>query len=139
MRFIIFFDKFNNLMRYLISLVGLFILLSCSSSEKNNFSGDWELVNLFRDNEAIPSLEGPTIISSFRSENLVFYYNTLMYYKVQDDSLFFYDEQTNELGRAFKYEFMDDGMLSLKFNRKLKSDSVKIINITYESIWSKVD
>jgi len=126
-------------MRHLISLVGLFILLSCSSSEKNNFSGDWELVNLFRDNEAIPSLEGPTIISSFRSENLVFYYNTLMYYKVQDDSLFFYDEQTNDLSRAFKYEFMEGDILSLKFNRKMKSDSVKIINITYESIWSKVD
>ena len=126
----IFFDKFNNLMRHLISLVGLFILLSCSSSEKNNFSGDWELVNLFRDNEAIPSLEGPTIISSFRSENLVFYYNTLMYYKVQDDSLFFYDEQTNDLSRAFKYEFMEGDILSLKFNRKMKSDSVKIINIT---------
>ncbi|MDG2342645.1 MAG: hypothetical protein P8L24_06260 [Cytophagales bacterium] len=125
-------------MRHLILFV-LFILLSCSSTENNTFSGDWKLVNLFRDNEAIPSLEGPTIISSFRSDNLVFYYNALMYYKVQNDSLFLYDEQTNELGRAFKYEFMDDGMLSLKFNRKLKSDSVKIINITYESIWSKVD
>ena len=55
MIFINFFDKFNNLMRYLISLVGLFILFSCSSSEKDNFSGDWKLVNLFRDNEAIPS------------------------------------------------------------------------------------
>jgi len=134
----IFFDKFNNLMRHLILFV-LIILLSCSSTENNTFSGDWKLVNLFRDNEAIPSLEGPTIISSFRSDNLVFYYNALMYYKVNGDSLFLYDEQTNELGRAFKYEFMDDGMLSLKFNRKLKSDSVKIINITYESIWSKVD
>ena len=134
----IFFDKFNNLMRYLISLVGLFVILSCSS-EKNNFAGDWKLVNLSRDNEPIPSLEGPTMISSFRSENLVFYYNTLMYYKVQDDSLFFYDEQTNDLSRAFKYEFMEGDILSLKFNRKMKLDSVKIINITYESIWSKVD
>ncbi len=62
-----------------------------------------------------------------------------MYYKVQDDSLFFYDEQTDDLSRAFKYEFMEGDILSLKFNRKMKLDSVKIINITYESIWSKVD
>lgn len=62
-----------------------------------------------------------------------------MYYKVQDDSLFFYDEQTNDLSRAFKYEFMEGDILSLKFSRKMKLDSVKIINITYESIWSKVD
>ncbi len=62
-----------------------------------------------------------------------------MYYKVKDDSLFFYDEQTNDLSRAFKYEFMEADILSLKFNRKMKLDSVKIINITYESIWSKVD
>ena len=62
-----------------------------------------------------------------------------MYYKVKDDSLFFYDEQTNDLSRAFKYEFMEGDILSLKFNRKMKLDSVKIINITYESIWSKVD
>lgn len=139
MIFINFFDKFNNLMRYLISLVGLFILFSCSSSEKDNFSGDWKLVNLFRDNEAIPSLEGPTTITSFRSDNLVFYYNTLMYYKVQDDSLFLYDEQTNDLSRAFKYEFMDDDILSLNFSRKIKLDSVKTTEIIYESIWSKVD
>ena len=139
MRFIIFFDKFNNLMRYLILLVGFFILLSCSSSKKNTFSGEWGLINLFRDNEEIPSLDGPKIITSFRSDNLVFYYNTLMYYKIQDDSLFLYDEQTNNLARAFKYEFMDDDILSLKFNRKMKLDSVKIINITYESIWSKID
>jgi len=126
-------------MRYLISLVGLFILFSCSSLEKDNFSGDWKLVNLFRDNEAIPSLEGPTTITSFRSDNLVFYYNTLMYYKVQDDSLFLYDEQTNDLSRAFKYEFMDDDILSLNFSRKIKLDSVKTTEIIYESIWSKVD
>ena len=62
-----------------------------------------------------------------------------MYYKVKDDSLFFYDEQTNDLSRAFKYEFMEADILSLKFNRIMKLDSVKIINITYESIWSKVD
>jgi len=62
-----------------------------------------------------------------------------MYYKVQDDSIFFYDEQTNDLSRAFKYEFMEGDTLSLKFSRKMKLDSVKIINITYESVWSKVD
>lgn len=134
----IFFDKFNNLMRYLILLVVLFTLLSCSS-EKKYFSGDWKLVDLFRDNEAIPSLEGPTMITSFKSDNLVFYYNTLMKYKIQNDSLFLYDEQTNDLARAFKYEFMEDDILSLKFNRKMRSDSINIINITYESIWSKVD
>ena len=96
-------------------------------------------MDLFRDNEAIPSLEGPTKITSFKSDNLVFYYNTLMKYKIQNDSLFLYDEQTNDLARAFKYEFMEDDILSLKFNRKMRSDSINIINITYESIWSKVD
>ena len=62
-----------------------------------------------------------------------------MYYKVQDDSIFLYDEQTNDLSRAFKYEFMDDDILSLNFSRKIKLDSVKTTEIIYESIWSKVD
>ena len=72
-------------MQYLVSLLLFFILSSCSNQESFQFSGDWKLQSLSADNEIIPFAE-PAPVTSFRSDNLVFYYNTLMRYELTNDS-----------------------------------------------------
>ena len=135
------FDKFNNLMRYLISLLLLFIVLSCSNKENYEFSGDWKLITLYEtvygeeDNKPFPE-PAPTI--SFRSDNLVFYYNTLMSYEIKGDSMILYDDRTKTVSRKFKYKFYNQDEFSFSFIRKLKVDSIGILDINYKSIWSKV-
>lgn len=122
--------------------LGFLILLfnGCSSPKPFEFSGNWDLVKMFRDNNEI-SLEGLYKMSTtFHSDNLVFYYNTLMYYEVENDSLFLFEEETKQLARAFKYEILADGKLSLKYIRKMRADSTTIIDVLYESRWKqKVD
>ena len=110
---------------------------ACSNPKAFKFSGDWDLVKMFRDNNEM-SLEGLYKMSTtFHSDNLVFYYNTLMYYEVENDSLFLYEEETKQLARAFKYEILEDGKLSLKYIRKMRADSTTIIDILYESQWEQ--
>lgn len=122
--------------------LGFLILLfnGCSSPKPFEFSGNWDLVKMFRDNNEI-SLEGLYKMSTtFHSDNLVFYYNTLMYYEVENDSLFLFEEETKQLARVFKYEILADGKLSLKYIRKMRADSTTIIDVLYESRWKqKVD
>ena len=64
-------------MQQLVSLLLFFILMSCSNQDVPKFSGDWKLESLNADEEIIPFPE-PGPITSFRSDNLVFYYNKLM-------------------------------------------------------------
>ncbi len=116
----------------------IFNLIGCSSPKDFKFSGNWDLIKMFRDNNEM-SLEGLyKMTTSFHSDNLVFYYNTLMYYEVEDDSLFLYEEETKQLARAFKYKILEDGILSLKYVRKLKADSTTIIDVLYESQWEQI-
>ena len=49
-----------------------------------------------------------------------------------------YEEETKQLARAFKYKILEDGILSLKYVRKLKADSTTIIDVLYESQWEQI-
>ena len=116
----------------------IFYLIGCSSPKDFKFSGNWDLVKMFRDNNEMP-LDGLyKMTTSFHSDNLVFYYNTLMYYEVENDSLFLFEEETKQLARAFKYKILEDGILSLKYIRKVRADSTTIIDILYESQWEQI-
>ena len=72
-------------------------------------------------------------------DNLVFYYSHLLTYSLEEDSLFFFNEQTGKLQNAFKFKIIDDNNYSLTFIRRLKIDSINTIDITYKSLWSKVE
>ena len=72
-------------MRKIIYFFTLIIIFSCSKPIK--LKGDWKMNVLLENNIEKPSPVQPPIIS-FRSDNLVFYFNTLMVYELEDDSLF---------------------------------------------------
>tara|TARA_Y100001936_G_C15928295_1_gene587924 strand:+ start:287 stop:625 length:339 start_codon:yes stop_codon:yes gene_type:complete len=112
--------------------------MSCSNQEAPKFSGDWKLESLNADEESIPFPE-PGPITSFRSDNLVFYYNTLMRYEIKEDSLILYDEQAGTISRRFKYEFNNENVFTLNFIRRVRVDSLEFLDIKYKSKWIKVD
>ena len=125
-------------MQQLVSLLLFFILMSCSNQDVPKFSGDWKLESLNADEESIPFPE-PGPITSFRSDNLVFYYNKLMRYEIKEDSLILYDEQAGTISRRFKYEFNNENEFTLNFIRRVRVDSLEFLDIKYKSKWIKVD
>lgn len=128
-------------MRYIFLLL---IFISCSRKKEFILEGDWKLQNIFKEGEKVicktPSGDDcPVMITSYRSDNLVFYYSHLLTYSLEEDSLFFFNEQTGKLQNAFKFKIIDDNNYSLTFIRRLKIDSINTIDITYKSLWSKVE
>ncbi len=96
---------------------------------------------LLENNIEKPSPVQPPIIS-FRSDNLVFYFNTLMVYELEDDSLFLaYEENPEQIIRAFKIDFIDSDHINLSYLRKVPIDSFPTVlkNITLQSQWSKIN
>jgi len=126
-------------MRKLIYFFVLIITFSCSKPIE--LKGDWEANALIIDNikrEDFP--EFPII--SFRSDNLVFYFNTLMVYKLKEDSLYLtYEENPEQIIRAFKIDFIDQDHINLSYLRKVQVDSFStaLKNITLQSQWSKIN
>lgn len=125
-------------MQYLVSLLLFFIFISCSTQEPFKFSGDWKLESLYADSETIPFPE-PAPVTSFRSDDLVFYYNTLMRYKLNNDSLKLFDEESGVLVRNFKIDFESQDQFSLTFLRKIQIDSANYSFVTYNSLWKKIN
>jgi len=128
-------------MRYIFLLL---IFISCSPKKDFVLGGDWKLENIFKEGEKVicktPSGDDcPVMITSYRSDNLVFFYNNLLTYNLEGDSLFFFNEQTGKLQNAFRLKIIDDKNYSLTFIRRLKIDSTNTIDITYKSLWSKVE
>ena len=126
-------------MRYIFLL---FLLLSCSDSSDFKLDGDWKLKKVFREGEEVicKTASGddcPIIITSYRSDNLLFYYGNLLTYQKTDDSLFYYNEQTGKIQNAFKFDKIDDNNYSLVFIRRLKIDSVNTKDLIYKSFWTK--
>ena len=96
---------------------------------------------LLENNIEKPSPVQPPIIS-FRSDNLVFYFNTLMVYELEDDSLFLaYEENPEQIIRSFKIDFIDSDHINLSYLRKVPIDSFPTVlkNITLQSQWSKIN
>ena len=126
-------------MRKIIYFFTLIIIFSCSKPIE--LKGDWKMNVLLENNIEKPSPVQPPIIS-FRSDNLVFYFNTLMVYELEDDSLFLaYEENPEQIIRAFKIDFIDQDHINLSYLRKVQIDSfpTALKNITLQSQWSKIN
>jgi len=129
-------------MRKLIYFFILIITFSCSKPIKPiELKGDWKMNVLLENNAEKPLPVQPPIIS-FRSDNLVFYFNTLMVYKLKEDSLYLtYEENPEQIIRAFKIDFIDQDHINLSYLRKVQVDSFStaLKNITLQSQWSKIN
>ena len=126
-------------MRKIIYFFTLIIIFSCSKPIE--LKGDWKMNVLLENNIEKPSPVQPPIIS-FRSDNLVFYFNTLMVYKLKEDSLYLtYEENPEQIIRAFKIDFIDQDHINLSYLRKVQVDSFStaLKNITLQSQWSKIN
>ncbi len=76
-------------MKKFFYIISLLVFYSCSESKKLNFSGDWKLVSMYQDNSPISIEHLNAKTTSFKSDNLVFYFNRLMRYEILNDSVFF--------------------------------------------------
>ena len=126
-------------MRKIIYFFTLIITFSCSKPIE--LKGDWKMNVLLENNTEKPLPVQPPIIS-FRSDNLVFYFNTLMVYKLKEDSLYLtYEENPEQIIRAFKIDFIDQDHINLSYLRKVQVDSFStaLKNITLQSQWSKIN
>ncbi len=126
-------------MRKIICFFTLIITFSCSKPIE--LKGDWKMNVLLENNTEKPLPVQPPIIS-FRSDNLVFYFNTLMVYKLKEDSLYLtYEENPEQIIRAFKIDFIDQDHINLSYLRKVQVDSFStaLKNITLQSQWSKIN
>ncbi len=124
-------------MKHFFYISSLLVFFSCTENKKLNFSGDWKLVSMYQDNSPISIEHLNAKTTSFKSDNLVFYFNRLMRYEILNDSVFFYVEESNEIARKFKYKIEND-VMSLTYLRKVKIDSVNTKKIIYESNWKKI-
>lgn len=129
----------------------MIIFSSCSfdksSSNKSDLTGDWKIMNLTKDGEEAP---GETIrsfpIISFRSDSLVFYFNTLFKFEYDSsrDSLFLtYPDSigTGSYARKFKVNFLELNKMSLTYARKIINDTISLSthDIFYNAIYERID
>ena len=126
-------------MRHIFFLI---ILISCSKKNEYVLEGDWDLKDIFREGEKVicktaSGEDCPLMITSYRSDNLVFYYGSLLTYELKGDSLFYYNEQTGKLQNAFKFNLINNYNYNLTFIRRLQIDSVNTMDIIYKSVWTK--
>ena len=84
------------------------IFFSNSCKEKEELIGDWKLVEFMRDNEIQNELPNFPI-TYFKKDNLVIYFEKLMSYKIEGDSIIFSQatENKNEIFRM-KIEITDE-------------------------------
>ena len=137
-----FFHKFNNLMREIIYLFILILTFSCLSTSENSLEGKWKQNLLLEDFEEKIVEPGSVPLISFRSDNLIFYYNSLMVYKLVGDSLYLaHEEYPENIVRNFKIDFLDREHFNLTYLRKIEIDTFPkyFRSIVYQSQWSKVD
>jgi len=126
-------------MRKIIYFFTLIITFSCSKPIE--LKDDWKM-NVFLENNVEKEAPVQPPIMSFRSDNLVFYFNTLMVYELEGDSLFLaYEENPEQIIRAFKIDFIDQDHINLSYLRKVQLDSfpTALENITLQSQWSKIN
>ena len=126
-------------MRDIICFFILIITFSCSKPIE--LKDDWKM-NVFLENNVEKEAPVQPPIMSFRSDNLVFYFNTLMVYELEGDSLFLaYEENPEQIIRAFKIDFIDQDHINLSYLRKVPVDSfpTALKNITLQSQWSKIN
>ena len=133
-------------MRYFFFILIIFFS-SCNSNkfteDKSVFTGDWKRTHLTRDGENVDITLDSYI--SFRSDNLMFYFNRLVTFDYHSnyDSLFLLSTEEEDSGayvRRFKVDFTDVDQISLTFKRKMLKDTVTldefwmIYKATYEKM-----
>ena len=116
------------------------IFFSNSCKEKEELIGDWKLVEFMRDNEIQNELPNFPI-TYFKKDNLVIYFEKLMSYKIEGDSIIFSQatENKNEIFRM-KIEITDENNFTFYYKRQVKNnlnDSTYLIPLY--SKWKRIE
>tara|TARA_B100001996_G_C18504098_1_gene532628 strand:- start:300 stop:707 length:408 start_codon:yes stop_codon:yes gene_type:complete len=131
-------------MRYFSILIILFFS-NCNFDKKEiEFSGNWKRVQMTRGlfDDTI-NYENPIELLSFRSDNLVFYYNNLYQYEFNSDYdsmylMYFDSVGTGSYVRRFKVEFTDLNTMKFSFIRKLiDTTSLEPFDMIYTTTFKK--
>tara|TARA_X000000368_G_C22798928_1_gene609359 strand:+ start:256 stop:663 length:408 start_codon:yes stop_codon:yes gene_type:complete len=112
-------------MRHFLILLLIFFS-NCSFYKKEiQFSGNWKRVQITRSlsNDTL-NYENPIELLSFRTDNLVFYYNNLYQYEFNSDYDSLYLMYLDSVGtgsyvRRFKVDFIDLNTMKFSYIRKL--------------------
>ncbi len=116
------------------------IFFSNSCKEKEELIGDWKLVEFMRDNEIQNELPNFPI-TYFKKDNLVIYFEKLMSYKIEGDSIIFSQatENKNEIFRM-KIEITDENNFTFYYKRQVTNnlnDSTYLIPLY--SKWKRIE
>ena len=116
------------------------IFFSNSCKEKEELIGDWKLVEFMRDNEIQNELPNFPI-TYFKKDNFVIYFEKLMSYKIEGDSMIFSQatENKNEIFRM-KIEITDENNFTFYYKRQVTNnlnDSTYLIPLY--SKWKRIE
>tara|TARA_B100000579_G_C22846368_1_gene864653 strand:+ start:4270 stop:4647 length:378 start_codon:yes stop_codon:yes gene_type:complete len=116
------------------------IFFSNSCKEKEELIGDWKLVEFMRDNEIQNELPNFPI-TYFKKDNFVIYFEKLMSYKIEGDSIIFSQatENKNEIFRM-KIEITDENNFTFYYKRQVTNnlnDSTYLIPLY--SKWKRIE
>ena len=106
------------------------IFFSNSCKEKEELIGDWKLVEFMRDNEIQKELPNFPI-TYFKKDNLIIYFETLMSYSIDGDSIILSEvTDNNNILSKMKIEIIDKNNFVFYYKRRVTNklnDSTYII------------
>ena len=116
------------------------IFFSNSCKEKEELIGDWKLVEFMRDNEIQNELPNFPI-TYFKEDNLIIYFETLMSYSIDGDSIILSEgTDNNNILSKMKIEIIDKNNFVFYYKRRVTNklnDSTYIIPLY--SKWKRVE
>tara|TARA_B100002052_G_scaffold219255_1_gene201239 strand:- start:660 stop:1037 length:378 start_codon:yes stop_codon:yes gene_type:complete len=116
------------------------IFFSNSCKEKEELIGDWKLVEFMRDNEIQKELPNFPI-TYFKKDNLIIYFETLMSYSIDGDSIILSEvTDNNNILSKMKIEIIDKNNFVFYYKRRVTNklnDSTYIIPLY--SKWKRVE
>jgi len=116
------------------------IFFSNSCKEKEELIGDWKLVEFMRDNEIQNELPNFPI-TYFKKDNLIIYFETLMSYSIDGDSIILSEvTDNNNILSKMKIEIIDKNNFVFYYKRRVTNklnDSTYIIPLY--SKWNRVE
>ena len=116
------------------------IFFSNSCKEKEELIGDWKLVEFMRDNEIQKELPNFPI-TYFKKDNLIIYFETLMSYSIDGDSIILSEvTDNNNILSKMKIEIIDKNYFVFYYKRRVTNklnDSTYIIPLY--SKWKRIE
>tara|TARA_Y100000748_G_scaffold260642_1_gene228459 strand:+ start:896 stop:1267 length:372 start_codon:yes stop_codon:yes gene_type:complete len=120
-----------------LSLITLIFLYSCS--KEIDLRGDWMPIE-FMNNGTITNELKNFPNTYIRNDNIIIYFDDVMYYKIKGDSMLFMPEDDiSKVIAKKKIEIIDNNTFIFHYDRKIFNDTTKTITkIPYYSKWKRI-